>query len=216
MTRNPSRGVATVVVASAVVLCSPLASADPDRTGPEVVSAVCSQCHSTGKDGAPRIGNLDDWLPRMSHGVSNLADHAIRGYKKMPSHGKEPGVTDLEISRAVAFMINPRSAQYETRKPYNSAPAISGQVIYNAKCHECHAVGKYGAPRLDDPKNWLARMQQGVDKLAAHAAHGHKSMPSRGGMISLSDAEIRGAVVYMITTTVSNGVLAGLVPDGKQ
>ena len=76
------------------------------RQGKEVVDAVCGGCHVPGKDGAPRIGDTAAWAPRASQGLTALTSHAITGIRKMPAHGGSPGVSDVEIQRAIVYMVN--------------------------------------------------------------------------------------------------------------
>ena len=57
--------------------------------------------------------------------------------------------------------------------------------------------GRNGAPKIGDRAAWIPRLKRGLDPLVASAVHGHGPMPSRGGLPDLSDAEIRGAIVYM-------------------
>jgi cytochrome c5 len=45
---------------------------------------------------------------------------------------------------------------------------------------------------------WKPRLQGGVDALVKSAIRGHNAMPSRAGMASLSDADMKAAVVYMV------------------
>ena len=77
-----------------------------ERQGKEVVDAVCSECHVSGKEGAPRIGDANAWAGRASQGLTALTDHAIKGIRKMPAHGGNRGVSDIEIERAIVYMVN--------------------------------------------------------------------------------------------------------------
>ncbi len=77
------------------------------RTGKAVVDEVCAACHATGKKGAPKIGNRDDWIPRMKRGLHALTLAAIRGHDGMPARGARADLTDTEIHNAIAYMFNP-------------------------------------------------------------------------------------------------------------
>lgn len=72
-----------------------------------------------------------------------------------------------------------------------------GKDVYAAACIACHQDGKDGAPRIGDRPAWIPRLQKGLDMLVETATLGHGAMPARGGMASLSDAELRNAIVYM-------------------
>lgn len=76
----------------------------------------------------------------------------------------------------------------------------SGEEIVKQQCSQCHATGAHGAPRIDDRAAWVPRMKNGLDATVRSAIRGHGSMPARGGMASLTDSELRSAVVYMFNT----------------
>lgn len=77
------------------------------RTAEQVVKSVCAACHETGKNGAPRIGDRNAWIPRLKQGVDNVVGAAIRGHDGMPPRGGQANLTDAEIRNAVLYMFNP-------------------------------------------------------------------------------------------------------------
>jgi len=170
-----------------------------ERQGKEVVDAVCGACHASGKDGAPRIGDTKAWAERATQGLTALTDHAITGIRGMPAHGGNAGVSDVELERAITYMVNLSGGHWV--EPLSGAPAAArtSEAIVKAQCSQCHQSGKDGAPRIGDRPAWMARLAKGMDNLVASAIHGHGPMPARGGMPDLSDQEIRGAVLYMFT-----------------
>lgn len=93
-----------------------------DRSGKEVVDAVCAHCHATGVKGAPKIGDRDAWRPRLSHGVETLVRSAIRGHGGMPPRGDRADLTDAEVRGAILYMYNPTA-------PAASAPAPKATVV---------------------------------------------------------------------------------------
>jgi cytochrome c5 len=78
------------------------------------------------------------------------------------------------------------------------AKARSGSEVYQAACGACHAAGLAGAPKTGDAGAWTARIAQGKDTLYTHAIQGFKLMPAKGGNASLSDAEVKAAVDYLV------------------
>ncbi len=166
-------------------------------TGQQVVQSTCAACHTEGKDGAPRTGDLIDWGRRAEKGFDKLAEHAITGMGKMPAHGGQAKLSDLEVSRAIAYMASGGRAA-DPKKAFGSHKTASADVLVKAKCAECHATGKDGAPRMHNFPEWKPRLQNGVDGLVASAINGHKKMPSRAGMPNLSDEDIKSAVIYML------------------
>ncbi len=169
-----------------------------ERQGKEVVDAACSSCHATGKDKSPRIGDAKAWAGRASQGLTALTDHALKGIRNMPAHGGSAGVSDIEIERAIIYMVNRSGGQWV--EPVGGAtPAVlrTSETIVQAQCAKCHQTGLDGAPKIGDRPAWTPRLQKGLDPLVASAIHGHGPMPARGGLPDLSDQEIRGAIVYM-------------------
>jgi cytochrome c5 len=76
------------------------------RSGKEIFGAVCTACHSTGALGAPKIGNKDDWAPRIAKGIDTLLQHALHGFNSMPPRGTCTDCTDDEIKGTIEYMIS--------------------------------------------------------------------------------------------------------------
>jgi cytochrome c5 len=168
-----------------------------ERQGKEVVDAICTSCHATGKEGAPRIGDAKAWAGRASQGLAALSEHALQGIRKMPAHNGI-GFSDIEVERAIIYMIN-QSGGHWVEPLGGATPAVvrSSETIVQAQCAKCHQNGEAGAPKIGDRVAWTPRLKKGLDPLVASAIHGHGAMPARGGLPDLSDQEIRGAVIYM-------------------
>jgi cytochrome c5 len=78
--------------------------------GQLVVKTVCASCHLPGLAGAPKIGDVTAWAPRIEKGVDTLVDHATNGYEGpsggiMPPRGGEDSLTGDDIKNAVAYFI---------------------------------------------------------------------------------------------------------------
>jgi len=91
--------------------------------------------------------------------------------------------------------------------PAPAAPAAGGNTakgedIYKQTCFACHAAGVAGAPKLGDKAAWGPRIAQGSDTLYTHSLKGFQGkvgmMPPKGGNMSLSDADVKAAVDYMV------------------
>lgn len=173
-----------------------------DRSGKAVVEQTCSACHAEGKDGAPKIGDLAAWSLRAQGGFAKLSAHAIAGKNKMPAHGGHSALSDLEVSRAIAFMATGGRAA-DPDKPYTDAKTVNGDALVSTHCIKCHGDGLDGAPKLRDFADWKPRLGKGVDGLVRSAIAGHNKMPARAGMPGLNDADIRGAVNYMIVQSAA-------------
>lgn len=86
----------------------------------------------------------------------------------------------------------------------NTTAAVSpaGATVYNKTCSLCHAAGVGGAPKPGDKADWGPRIAQGEDTLFKHAIEGFTgakgTMPPKGGSPSLSDDDIKAAVLHMV------------------
>ena len=190
------------------------------RSGEEVVKTVCATCHQAGVAGAPKIGDKAAWAPRIKQGFQALVQSALKGKNAMPPKGGNPSLSDDEVARAVAFLANQAGASFKApaAKPApqqqaaqeNSQPAAAkaatakpaaadGKQVFDSTCTACHSTGVAGAPKLGDKAAWAPRIQQGEDALVQSALKGKNAMPPKGGNASLSDAQVRAAVEFMLS-----------------
>lgn len=84
-----------------------------EKTGEEVVTAVCSMCHAAGLMESPKLGDKGQWAPRIAQGYETLVKHAIEGIRNMPARGGNPDLSDAEIASAVAHMANGAGASFD-------------------------------------------------------------------------------------------------------
>jgi len=78
------------------------------------------------------------------------------------------------------------------------AVAADGRVVYVQTCAQCHANGLAGAPRTSDKAAWTQRLALGRDAMLTTVLKGKGAMPPKGGNASLSDAEARAAMDYIL------------------
>jgi cytochrome c5 len=196
--RDTGLPIAVAIVALAAASPHQARAQSTELSGKEVVDAVCANCHASGAQGAPRIGDKQAWKKRASRGLSGLTANALKGIRRMPSHGGNQSLSDFEIKRAIAYMVNQSGGKWA--EPVNKkAPASprTGEEIVKAQCIKCHEAGKGGAPKIGDRDAWIPRLKDGLDNTVRSAIHGHGGMPARGGMADLTDAEMRSAVIYL-------------------
>ncbi len=194
------------MLAMLVLAVPALPAQGADRSGQAVVQATCAACHGTGANGAPRIGDRKAWAKRSSQGISTLTQHALNGIRRMPAHGGSPGLSDLEIQRAITYMVNRSGGHWiEPVDSKQLAAQLSGAQVVKGQCVKCHEAGVGGAPRIGDRDAWVARMKQGIDPLVRSAIRGHGGMPPRGGQANLTDEEIRRAILHMFNPAASAG-----------
>ena len=73
------------------------------------------------------------------------------------------------------------------------------KTIYTTSCAACHTSGAAGAPKLGDKSTWASRIKSGTDTLYNSALKGKNAMPAKGGNASLSDADVKAVVDYMVS-----------------
>ena len=75
--------------------------------GEAVYKQACVSCHMTGAAGAPKVGDVSAWQPRIARGVDALVQSAIAGVPgtAMVSKGACNACSDDDIRAAVEYMI---------------------------------------------------------------------------------------------------------------
>ena len=200
-----SPALAVFFLAAAAIAPQAARAQATDLSGKEVVDAVCSRCHGSGANGAPKIGDKAAWSKRESRGLSGLTASALTGIRQMPSHGGKMSLSDMEIKRAVTYMVNQSGGKWtEPLDKRTKAAPRSGEEIVNAQCIKCHKEGKGGAPKIGDRDAWIPRLKDGLDNTVRSAINGHGGMPARGGLANLTDAEMRSAVIYLFRGPAAN------------
>lgn len=180
------------------------------RTGEQIYRSVCTACHATGVAKAPKFGDKGDWGPRVREGQKALVQTALKGEGAMPPRGGASELTDVEVERAVVYMANaaganfkePAAAQASAAKPAPASKAVAGvadgKKVYESTCVTCHGAGVANAPKFGDKKAWAMHLMHGTEHLYENALKGLGAMPPRGGNLTLTDAEVKAAVDYMV------------------
>jgi cytochrome c5 len=195
------------------------------QPGADTFNTVCTACHKAGVLGAPKIGSQEDWQPRFAQGLDTLISHAINGIRAMPAKGGNPALSDQEIRNTVTYMLKESAIPVEgaattaakaepaaAQVPAQATAKVDlnkGKEVYNSVCLACHTTGAAGAPKITDKAAWEPRAKQGMDTLVSHAVNGIRAMPAKGGNPSLSEADIRNTVAYMLSQA---GVEAAAAP----
>lgn len=184
------------------------------KTGEAIVKEVCGACHIPGALKAPKIGDKAGWAKLIQGGLDSVVKSAIKGKGAMPPRGGGTDLSDTEIARAIVYMVNQSGgslkepaalaapAKAPEAKPGEktaAAPAADkGKTTYDVYCSTCHAAGIAGAPKLDDKVAWAPRVKAGKEQLYTNAIKGKNAMPPKGGAASLSDADVKASVDYMV------------------
>lgn len=80
------------------------------RSGEQVVKAKCGSCHFTGLNGAPKIGDRQAWIGRVSKGLDKVIASGIHGRGGMPARGGVADLSDAEMRAAVIYMFTESTA----------------------------------------------------------------------------------------------------------
>jgi cytochrome c5 len=195
------------------------------RTGEEIVKAVCTACHQAGVANAPKLGDKAQWAPRIEQGLNTLVASVVKGKGAMPPKAGDPSLTDEEIERAVVLMANEAGASFKAPAAPKPGPAAAtpaqpaqaaaqpaqasappakpaaaeGKAVYDQTCVACHMQSVAGSPKLGDKTAWAPRIDTGMDLLVQSVLKGKGAMPPKGGNASLSEAQVRAAVEFMVS-----------------
>lgn len=188
------------------------------KVGEQVFNQYCAGCHGPGHDGAPTIGNTQDWAPRIKLGLNSLYQYAMNGIDGMPPKGTCASCSLTDIQSAVNYIVSRSGgapgvtavagtgAATPQLSPAEAATSLAkGKQIYDQYCAVCHNDGQLGAPKLGDQAAWDPLIAQNMDVLFEHSINGYKDMPPRGACEKCSDADIIAAVKYMVQQSKSKG-----------
>ncbi len=99
---------------------------------------------------------------------------------------------------AVADNLKPIGSAAAGSAPAANAAGRSGKELYGAVCHACHATGLLESPKFGDKDAWGKRAAvNGLEGLISSATNGKGSMPPKGGDPSITDSELKAAILYM-------------------
>jgi cytochrome c5 len=181
------------------------------RSGEEIVKTTCAACHQAGAAGAPKLANAAEWAPRIKAGLNAMVQSVIKGKGAMPPKAGDASLTDIEITRAVAFMANQAGGKFKEPAAPREKPAAAqtasaakpaaaeGKAVYDKVCFACHQQSIAGSPKLGDKEAWAPRLKAGIDGMMQSVIKGKGAMPPKAGNPSLSDPEIRAAVEFMVS-----------------
>ncbi len=80
---------------------------DPDLARGELIyTNACKVCHAQGINGAPVLGNKNNWASRKDQGLEVLVEHASGGFGLMPAKGGRTELSEDEIRFAVKYMLS--------------------------------------------------------------------------------------------------------------
>lgn len=109
-TRGRRNGRRTAVLPGWLLLASIAAGCggadDQEHPGKAVYVRHCFACHQSGVAGAPKLGDKEEWAPRLAKGRDALVDNVIQGMTPgMPPRGACATCTDEALGLAVDYML---------------------------------------------------------------------------------------------------------------
>ncbi len=179
--------------------------------GKKIFNQYCAGCHLTGAGGAPKIGDIADWAPRIKNGMNTLYKNALNGFKGMPPKGTCMTCSKQQIQDAVQYIVSqskPGAAGATTATPAKAPKPLTladGKKLYNTYCAVCHEGEYPGAPKTGDKEAWKPLIAQGMQILIDRSIRGYKNMPAKGGCRSCNDEEVIAAIKYMVHQSKTSG-----------
>ena len=71
----------------------------------------CALCHGNGNGGAPLVGDVEAWRPRIATGEETLLHNTLEGLGNMPPLGYCMDCTEADFRQLIRFMLPPELRQ---------------------------------------------------------------------------------------------------------
>ena len=81
-------------------------------SGEETYKAVCANCHASGINKAPMVGDKKEWGKLIKEGQAHITSDGYYGVRAMPPKGGKPDLTVAEFASAVVYMANQAGANW--------------------------------------------------------------------------------------------------------
>jgi cytochrome c5 len=148
----------------------------------------------------PRGGDASLTDDEVARAIVYMANQS-GGKLKEPAAPKEPAkpAAAQQQAQAAPAEAKPAPAAPATAPAKPAAGSADGKAVYDKVCFACHAQGLAGAPKLGDKEAWAPRIKQGAATLVQSVTNGKGAMPPKAGSPSLTDAELRAGVDFMVS-----------------
>jgi cytochrome c5 len=77
--------------------------------GADIYNKNCSSCHSTGMDGAPKLGDMVAWHSTVENGFMNAYEEMVTGSQGHPKNGGCPTCSDAQLKAALKYLLQSSS-----------------------------------------------------------------------------------------------------------
>lgn len=156
-------------------------SSDPDMNADTAMEETEEAMDATGDAVAETADSMTD----------EAADMAEEGQAMMEEGAASAMATAEEMQEAV-------TEEAQDAAETVAKAAADGEATYKSICFSCHNTGLAGSPKLGDAAAWKPRIAKGTEVLYQSAIEGMGTMPPKGGLPTLTDAEVKAAVDYMV------------------
>ncbi len=96
--------------------------------GVKTYQQVCMECHGSGIDKAPKMGDKKRWAPLIAEGQIVLTAHGYVGVRGMPPKGGKPDLSIEDFSAAINHMVN-QSGGHWTKADKVTLEAIKKEIV---------------------------------------------------------------------------------------
>ena len=81
-------------------------------SGEDIYIAVCANCHASGQNNAPMMGDKKRWSKLIKDGQAHITSDGYYGVRAMPPKGGKSDLTVVEFASAVVYMANQAGANW--------------------------------------------------------------------------------------------------------
>ncbi|MGB5339083.1 MAG: c-type cytochrome [Gammaproteobacteria bacterium] len=96
---------AAPAAAPAVTAAAAVPAAAEALSGEQIYQRNCVACHATGAAGAPKLGDVATWAPRIAQGMDTLLANATNGLNAMPPKGLCMTCSADDMMAVVEYMV---------------------------------------------------------------------------------------------------------------
>ena len=88
------------------VMTADAGEAAAPKSGEQIYNSNCLVCHGAGVAGAPKLGDIAAWAPRIAAGMDSLLANATNGLNAMPPKGLCMSCSGEELQAVVEYMVS--------------------------------------------------------------------------------------------------------------
>ncbi len=109
-------------------------------SGEQTYTTVCATCHRGGLLHSPKAGDAKAWKPLIAEGYDDLVGSALTGVRMMPPKGGVPELYDIEVARAVVYMVGLAGGKFPEPTEANvKAARLDGEKRHAARLKKAAA-----------------------------------------------------------------------------